>query len=270
MFFAGIVWIEIRRGRISGIEEVAGNLNLRVIGSLPYIPRSAINGSGRRSRARNNDWQRKLSDSIDSTRTMLLREADRETLKLVMITSALPSEGKTTLSSHLATSLVRAGRNVLLIDCDLRWPGIHSVFDIPLTPGLSEHLQGEADLDEVICPSSQKGLWILPAGEANEKVYQILAQGGIENIFQQAKQEFDFVIVDSSPILLVTDTLMIAQHADAVLFSIRRDVSQGTKVAAAMDRMERLGISVLGSVVIGLEKEEYGSAYSYYSRSMSH
>jgi succinoglycan biosynthesis transport protein ExoP len=269
LFFVGIVWIELGRGRISGIEEVAGNLNLRVIGSLPHIPRSAINGAGRRSRDRNKDWQRKLSESIDSTRTMLLKEADRETLKLVMITSALPSEGKTTLSSHLATSLVRAGRKVLLIDCDLRWPGIHSVFNNSLTPGLCERLRGEADLDEVIRPSSQDGLWILPAGDVNEKVYQILAQGGIASIFQQAKQEFDFVIVDSAPVLPVTDTLMIAQHADAVLFSIRRDVSQGTKVAAAMDRMERLGIPVLGSVVIGLEKELYGAAYPYYGQSMS-
>ena len=266
LFFVGVVWLEFRTRRIGGMEEVTSELNLRVMGSLPNVPRSAINGSSRRSRSRNAYWKNIVTESIDSARTMLLQEADSHGVNLVMVTSAMASEGKTTLSCHLASSLVRAGKKVLLIDGDLRWPGIHAVYEKPLFPGLGELLNGDVDFDEVIHETSQDGLWVLPAGKHDESVHQCLAQGMIDSIFHQAKQDFEFVIVDSSPVLPVSDSLMMAQHCDAVLFSIRRDVSQVMKVAAATERLDRLRVPVLGAVVIGLENNFYGVSHRDYSR----
>src|SRR5262249_56521264 len=105
-----------------------------------------------------------LLESIDGIRTMLLRDASVEATRVVMVTSAVAGEGKTTLASNLATSLARAGRKTLLVDCDLRCPAAHQLFEQTLQPGLSEGLLHEVHLAEAIRPTTPaQGLWLLPA-----------------------------------------------------------------------------------------------------------
>jgi capsular exopolysaccharide synthesis family protein len=180
-----------------------------------------------------------------------------------MITSAESGEGKTTLATHLATSLARTGLKTLVIDGDLRCPTIHRLFDLPPEPGLSELLRGEFGLDDVIAPTSVVELKVLAAGRYDQAAIRNLAQGGLGPIFTRLKEQFDFVIVDSSPLLPVADGLLIAQQADAVLFSILRDVSRKTKVFAAYQRLSKLAVPILGAVVTGTYGGAYG--YGYYS-----
>ena len=257
----GIVWLEHLSRRVSSMDEVSEQLSIRVMGSVPVMPRWVTNGKSGRPSAKATFWHSVLTESIDSTRTMLLREAKLESMNTVMVASAMGGEGKTTLSCHLATSLARAGRRVVLIDCDMRRPSVHRVFDMPLSPGLCEVLRGELPLDNVIYPAAQENLSVVPAGRINQDVLQILAQDGVGAVIEQLKQEFDFVLVDSSPVLPVADSLLIAQHVDGVIFSIRRDVSRVAKVAAACHRMAMLGVPVLGAVVIGLDEGSYGYRY---------
>ena len=268
LIVAGIVFVEYRSKRISCLTEVADGLSLRVMGALPIMPRSVTSaGSSGERNSRQAFWHSVLTESIDSARTMLLREAVREKMQVVMIASAMGAEGKTTLSCHLATSLARAGRKILLLDGDIRRPSIHRVFDLPLSQGLCEVMAGKASIDEVTHSVSPDGLSIIPAGKINHDVLRTLAQKGIRSVIESVKGDYDFVIVDSAPILPVTDSLLIAQDVDAVMFSIRRDVSRAGKVAAACQRMAMLGIPILGAVVIGLDDGSYGISYPYrYSR----
>lgn len=263
----GVVWLEFLARRISSMNEVVDELSLRVVGALPLTPRWITNGSSGSSSARQSSrtavWQSVMTESIDSTRTMLLRDASAEHLKVIMIASAIGGEGKTTLSCHLATSLGRAGRKAVLLDCDLRRPSVHKVFDMELTPGLCEVLRNEASLDDAIRETPTDGLSIIASGKLNPRVLQMLALDGAETVFEQLKQRFDLVLVDSSPVLAVTDSLLIAQYVDAVIFSIRRDVSRVAKVAAACQRLSMLGVPVLGSIVIGLDDDSYGFRYPY-------
>ena len=124
-------------------------------------------------------------------------------------------------------------------------------------------LRGEATLSEVVQPTSLDGLSLIPAGRINQKVLQILAQDGAGPVFDLLRDEFEFVIIDSAPILPVTDSLLIGQHVDAALFSIRRDVSRYGKVAAACQRLQTLGVPILGAVVIGLDESSYGYSGQY-------
>ena len=126
-------------------------------------------------------WQNLMLESIDATRTMLIHAARTGSHRVVMITSAVGGEGKTSLASHLATSLARSGLRTLLIDADLRSPSIHRLFDLPLGPGLSEVLRGEVDLADAIaiharsrtCTSSPRGRAIARPSACSRRVASV-------------------------------------------------------------------------------------------------
>ncbi|HUG92490.1 MAG TPA: polysaccharide biosynthesis tyrosine autokinase, partial [Planctomycetaceae bacterium] len=259
---AAIVLLELRTRRISTLEEVESKLNLRVMGTLPHMP-TAVTKAGSRNSGRRAFWHSVLTESVDSTRTVLLRDAAVESMQAIMVTSATTGEGKTTLTCHLATSLARAGRKVLLIDCDLRRPSIHKVFELPATVGVCELLRGQGTFEEAVHQTSKEGLFVLPAGRLDAAVLGALAQGRFGEILGPAKEQFELVILDSAPVLPVTDSLLVAQHCDGVIFTVRRHVSRALKVAAACQRMAMLGIPMLGVVAIGLDDGVSGYSYSY-------
>src|SRR5262249_50848002 len=152
-------------------------------------------------------------------------------------------EGKTTLSSSLALSLARAGRRTLLVDCDLRRPAAHQLFEQTLQPGFSEVLLGEVELPDAVRPTtSDENLWLLPAGQWDREVLQELAKEHPEGIFERLRNEFDFIVVDSHPVLPATDSLLIGQHVDAVIVSVMRQVSQAPRVYETCQRLATLGI----------------------------
>ena len=125
--------------------------------------------------------------------------------------------------------------------------------------GLSEVLRGEVELADAIAATAIEDLNVLTAGKCDRQTIRLLSQGCLGPLFAQLKEQFDFVIVDTSPILLVADGLIIAQQVDAVLFSIFRDVSSKTKVSAAAERLQSLGVRILGAVVTGAHGGRYGN-----------
>ena len=254
-----LAWTEVRHRRIRSAGEVSGGLGIRIIGAVPSLP----------------DFQRHLIDpagepdleghpaleSIDALRTQLLRDADAEATRVVMVTSATRGEGKTTVASHLASSLARAGRKTLLIDGDLRAPSAHQLFELPMQPGFSEVALGEVELADAIQATTLDGLYFMAAGQWDREVLQALARDGLEGIFEKLQEEFDFVVIDSHPVLPATDSLLIGQRVDAVILSVLREVSQMPRVYAASQRLTTLGIRVLGAVVNGVSAEAYGYGY---------
>src|SRR5207247_7787622 len=104
-------------------------------------------------------------------------------------------------SSHLAMSLARAGRRTLLVDTDMRRPALHGVFDLPLCPGLGELLRAEAEIADAVRPGPANDLWVLPAGRFTSEGIQALALAGVPTIFGRLREQFDFIVVDSCPVL---------------------------------------------------------------------
>jgi succinoglycan biosynthesis transport protein ExoP len=198
-----------------------------------------------------------LVESIDATRTMLLHASRVNSTRAVMITSAMKGEGKTSLAAHLATSLARSGRKTLLIDCDLRRPRLHELFDVARVPGLCELLRGEAEVNDVIRPTPADDLNMIPAGHCDGLALQAIAQDGVRDILNVLKKRYDFIIIDSAPVLPVVDTMLLSQQVDAVLFSIMRDVSRVPHVQAAHERLASLGVKMLGAVVSAAERRDY-------------
>jgi capsular exopolysaccharide synthesis family protein len=195
---------------------------------------------------------------------MLLHTAKTQQMQIMMITSAMQGEGKTSLSSQLATSMATAGLRTLVLDCDLRNPNMHKLFEIPLAPGCSEILLQEVDVSDAVQATSVPNLWMIPAGQCSHRVVAALAQGHpLEMLLSRLRSQFDFVIVDTCPILPVADTLLVAQYVDGVIFSILQDVSQLPKVQMAVEKLLQLNIPLLGAVVSGIKPDIQAYGYNY-------
>lgn len=257
-----VAFLEWRTRRVDGVDQVVDELGMRIIGTVPVFPNRASLKSAAEAGGAN--WRFALNESINSTRTMLLHTARSQSMQVVMVTSATQGEGKTSLSSQLATSMATAGMRTLIVDCDLRNPSIHKLFDLGLSAGVSEILTQDADPTDAIQPTSIPNLWVIPAGQCSNRVIAALAQGHpLETLFNRLRGQFDFVIVDSCPVLPVADALLIGQHVDGVLFSIMQDISQIPKVVLASEKLNQLNIPLLGAVVNGIKQDVYSYGYNY-------
>jgi capsular exopolysaccharide synthesis family protein len=259
LLFGVALW-EFRTRRISMTNEVSHGLGLHVVGTLPRVP-ARLPAKGQATA-----FQAQLEEAVDGVRTMLLHAARSEPMRVVMVTSACGGEGKTSVATQLAASLARAWRKTLLIDGDLRNPAAHRVFELPREPGLSEVLRGEVTVEDAIRPAPVGRLWVLSAGQWDSHAIQALAQDDVRTLFEQLKGQYDFIVVDSSPVLPVADALLLAQHVDGVLYTVLRDVSRAPEVFAAQQRLAPLGVRTLGAVAIGMASELSKRAYQYGAR----
>lgn len=260
----GIAFWEFRARRIDSHDEVVNILGMKLVGTLPDLsrrPRKLPAPADDASGPPQQHWQSPLVESINAARTMLLHASYVESVRVVMITSAVKGEGKTSLSCHLATSLARAGRRVLLIDADLRRPAIHHLFNRPLVDGLCELLRGQVGIEGALQQSAVANLDVITAGRCDATAVQALARDGLGAFFERMKLEYDFVIVDSAPILPVADSLLVAQSVDGVIFSILRNHSRLPEVHSARERLGVLGVKVLGAVINGVRAEGYHEYY---------
>jgi capsular exopolysaccharide synthesis family protein len=257
-----VAFLEWRTRRVDGVDQVVTELGMRVIGTVPAFPnranlKAAVEAGGA-------NWRFVLNESINSARTMLLHTARTQSMQVVMVTSATQGEGKTSLASQLATSMATAGMRTLIVDCDLRNPSIQKLFELPLGPGVSEILRQEVDVADAVQATAVPNLWVIPAGQCSNATIAALAQGHpMETLFNRLRGQFDFIIVDSCPVLPVADALLIGQHVDGVVFSIMQDVSQLPKVMTATEKLNQLNIPLVGAVVNGIKQDVYSYGYNY-------
>jgi capsular exopolysaccharide synthesis family protein len=248
----GVVLLEYTKQRVSTLNDIGyGGLGIRVLGTVPNLARLSRQASSKNGEAAG-AVSGILAESIDSVRTMLLSNKRADAPKVILVTSADEHEGKTTVASHLAASLARAGRRTLLVDGDLRKPAIHMLFDMPLSAGVCEVLRGEAEIDAVVHPAQVEGMWVMLAGHCDQQAIASLAKESAAALFRTLRADYEFVVIDSGPALAFADTMLMGSHADAAVMAILRDVSQIPKVYEARERLEAIGMQVLGGVVGGV------------------
>ena len=191
--------------------------------------------------------------------------------KVIMVTSALPQEGKTTLSLSLATFAARSSQKVLLMDLDLRHPSVHR--DLPLEPstGFVELISGEKELEEVILNEQETGLDILPIKRQTANPTDLLSSRKMRRLIADLKSRYDFIVIDSAPLLGVTDSKIIALLADKVIFATQWEK---TKIEAAQNglvHLHEIGAPIAGSVLtqVNVKKHAYygyGDVGQYYGK----
>ena len=253
--YGGLVAVEYRTRRVTRSGTRPTDSGLRLLGTVP-----ALGGRAGRGGRYNADPHRALAEAIDTTRTLVLYGAADRRVRTLLVTSAVDGEGKTSLAGHLAISLARAGFRTLLVDGDVQAPSAHALFGVPAAPGLCEVLRGEAPRADALHPTGLPGLTVLPAGAWDLVARQALAGNRWKAIRAELEAEYDFVIVDSGPVLLVSDSLLMARDADGVLLSVLLDVSRVASVEETRDRLRAVGANVLGVVVNGVVTPSYRSA----------
>ncbi len=261
----GVAFVEHLSKRLNGVGEITDSLGIAVVGMLPSLARGGLSRNGKVTKKkgkRQATLHEILVESIDGIRTTLMLGTRGTRRRVIMVTSASDREGKTTLATQLAASLARAGRRTLLIDADLRHPSCHRLFELPLDPGFCEVLREEVELQDVIRPTRASGLWMISAGRCDQESIQALAKDAIGAAFESLRCDFDFIVVDSGPVLSIADSLLVGRHADAVILSVLRDVSQVPKIYEAHERLSAVGIPVMGAVVGGVKIASNGRVFA--------
>jgi capsular exopolysaccharide synthesis family protein len=181
------------------------------------------------------------------------------------VTSAANHEGKTSVAVQLAVSIARAlGEPTLIIDGDMRSPGIHRVFEIPLQPGLAKVLAGECEIHDAIVQTSTENVSVLPAGELRVNPHTLLANGALESLLHEVASDYRYVIIDTPPVLAASEALILARVSDATLMCAMRDVSRIHQVKKATERVVAAGGRVAGTVLSGVPVGQYIQRYGNY------
>ena len=235
-----VVLFEYLRDRLSIAEEVSQRLGLRVIGTVPRISRS---------RRRPNEGH--VAECVDGVRAVI-SQTGREAPKVILVTSAVEHEGKTTFAAQLAASLARSGKRTLLLDGDLRHPNVHLALGLDLRAGLPELLRGEISGDEAVQPTTIDGLYAVTGGACDYAAITALSRPESAAIIKGFRDSFDHVVIDAGPVLAFADVLLLGQLSDIAIVATMRDVSRVPQVTSAVDRLRSVGIRVLGTVVNGV------------------
>jgi polysaccharide biosynthesis transport protein len=258
-----ILW-DAHAKRISSSTDVSQGLRLPVIGSVPLIPARVIRRLGSSSK-RCQMWHVRLTESINGIAARVLLRADRDQSRVIMVSSAAGGEGKTTLATQLALSLNRTGRRTILVDFDLRRPSFDEVFGLPLEPGVCEVLRQQESISNAVHQLAANNLAVMTAGRWDRNALASLSNGSAAAIFKKLREDYEFVVVDTSPILPVADARFVSQHVDSVVLAIFRDLSEAPKIQAACEILSAFGVPSIEAVVTGLNENRYGQHLGYES-----
>jgi len=216
-----------------------------------------------------------ISESYRALRTAILLSASGSPPRVMLVTSALPQEGKTTTSINTAVTLAQKGARVLLVDADLRRPSVHKVFNIKPKVGLSTVLTGTSSVENTITHVPQlPNLYLLPAGPPPPHPAELLGSNLMKQLILQWRQDYDHVIFDTPPALSVTDSILLSVDMDAVVLVIRSGNTTKAALRRTRELLGQVNARVLGVVVNAVDVDSpdyyhyyyYGSKYGGYGR----
>jgi tyrosine-protein kinase len=246
--------------RVSGSRELSRLLELPVLVSIPYVSTRR----GRRSRALTG-IEYETYQTLGTSIRFSLTPADGP--HVVLVTSALHAEGKSTVTMRLGRALAHAGHRTLLISADMRWPTLHDLVDVPLGPGLADLLQtpphGREDARSVVtkdiqhAPGRRRGvLDVLPSGRKPNDPTELLADSALDQVFDAIGDlDYSYILVDAPPLLGIADTQALARRATSILYVARLDRITLENVVDAREILDRLDRPTVGMVVIGARSE---------------
>ena len=247
--------------RIKNPDELKKSLGLPFLGMVPALFDKTITNPLITGGAPN-----LFGESIRSIRTNVLFSSADEGSRLVVVTSSAPGEGKTAVSTNLSLALAQAGHRVLLIDGDMRKPRVHEVFAQTLAPGLSNLLVGDKQLSDTIRESPQQGLWLLPAGTFPPNPAELLGSKKFRDLTAYLQQHFDWVMIDTPPVMAVTDASITANLAHGVLFVVGAEMTSKRVAQRAVEQLEMSQARFLGAVLNRVDLEHNAYYYSRYYR----
>ncbi len=265
-----IVALGVLDQRIINAEDLRRRFELPVLAVIP-LERHA--GRKNLDLLQLKDPRHLFAEACRTLRSSLLflRTPQEQPLRSIALTSAIPEEGKSTLSVNLAIALSFTASRTVLVDADLRRGRLHRQLDLKDAPGMGDLLAGKADVDSVIQRTGFDSLDVITSGNSGERPGELLLGHRMDSLLHELRKRYDFVIIDTAPILAADDTTGFAAKTDAVLFVVRSASAQPGQVKASLDRLQSRGVNVPGFVLNcvdtrGADYYYYRKYHNYYSR----
>ena len=251
--------------RVSGSQQLEGSSNVTVIAEIARLPV--------RTKIGHNDSKKRVDfaltvfeESIDTLRTHLMLSETFQKMQVLAVTSAAAEEGKTSVAAQLAVNIAWvSGKRTLLIDGDMRSPDIHTVFGITPEVGLAEVLAGKCSVEDAIVKSKSNYADVLPAGELRTSPHRLLGNGALEALLKEVRSKYDYVIIDTPPILAASEAIVLAKAADRSVMCAMQDLSRIDQIVKAHDRMTAAGAEPAGIILNGVPALQYGYRYGSYA-----
>ena len=212
----------------------------------------------------------RVEEAYKSIRTNIMLSVMKKGCKIIVVSSSMANEGKTTTTTNLAISISQADQRVLLIDGDLRKPKVHHYFSIPNAPGLTNYLGAsvnsraaqKVDLFSIIHPTEYKNLCVITSGSIPPNPGEMLGSEPMADFLKEVSEHFDYIIIDTPPINVVSDALPVIRESDGVVMVVRANASTHPELQKALDALKFIDAKILGFVV-NYENEKR-SKYGYY------
>jgi capsular exopolysaccharide synthesis family protein len=212
------------------------------------------------------DARSSSAEAYRTLRTNLLFSQAVQKLQTLVVTSAAPSEGKTTVAANLAVTFAQQGMRVALIDCDLRKARLHNLFGVPREPGLTQMLIGAPGAAEAARATEVEGLTVVPAGTLPPNPAELLGGKAMRELVERLKQRFDLIILDTPPLLAAADAAVLGELADGTVLVVRAGATDRAAAQQAVQQLRLVGARVLGAVINDPDEKvaSFGGGYYYY------
>lgn len=259
--------VEYLDSSIRTSDDVTMYINLPFLGYIPSTEKD-LKTDAQKSLVCFSDPKAKITESFRAVRTSILfASPEDKPLKIILITSSTPQEGKSFFTANLSEVFCQVNEQIVLVDIDMRRPKIHKELGIEQTPGLSDFLTGNCGAQNIIKPSIVPNLSVIPSGTIPPNPSELLSSGKIQSLFEELKAKFSRIIVDSPPILSAADTSLLANMADGVILLVKGSSVRMEAVLQAKDKILKSKGKIIGVVVNNThpDKEDSYYYYHYYS-----
>jgi succinoglycan biosynthesis transport protein ExoP len=250
--------------RFRSAEDVGNSLNLPILGAVPQIGgREPINVRGQKAHLMPvSDF----AEACRAIRTAIYFGMPDSQAKTLLVTSPLPGDGKSTAASNLAIVMAQAGQKTLVLDADFRRPNQHRIFEQDNTIGSTNVLNGTATLEQTIKHTGIKGVDLLPCGPTPTHPAELLNSQSFADLLAELGKRYDHVVVDSPPVMPVTDARILGAICDATVFVVRAEKSTRKVSVFARDVLQSVGTNILGVMINGLSRGRgyYDAGYYQY------
>jgi capsular exopolysaccharide synthesis family protein len=251
-------------------EEIRHRLGLPVVAHVPLLedegtPSSPDAPQLERSLAAYHRPASQEAEAYRGLRTALFFSTRGETHKVIQITSPNKGDGKTTIVANLGIAIAQSGKRVVLVDADLRRPRLHALFGVQPEHGLSSVITGQAELPAALADSGVDRLSLLTCGTRPANPAELLTQPRFEEVLAELRQQFDFVLVDTPPLLAVTDPCVVSSRMDGVLLAVRLGKNERPAAERAREILYSLQANVLGVIVNGVGEGPGDYGYKHYT-----
>jgi capsular exopolysaccharide synthesis family protein len=264
MFAFGLAFFfEYIDSRIKSPDEIRQHLGLPFLGLLPELSQKNLTGT---YPLLSNGVPPNFSEAFRTIRTNVLFSSAQPGSRSLVVTSTGHSEGKSVVASNLAIAMAQAGQRVLLIDADMRKSSVHKILGIAQEPGLSNLLVGNTKASESVRKSGVAGLWVLAAGRTPPNPAELIGSQRFRDFLASLNEHFDWVVVDSPPVMAVIDAALAAHSVSGVLFVVGAERTSRHAAQRALDQLEQVQAKFIGAVLNRVDLERNAYYYSQYYR----